>query len=99
MIQMAYSMKKPRERALDPTAHKLTGNIFEGYNKNYVGDQKIVMSDSITIQLYDVKFKNPQTIGFPERGYTLAFNYPNKLQAVYYSAESKYQDESIDEED
>jgi len=98
-IEMAYSMKKPRERALDPTLHKLTGNIYEGYNKNYVGDQKIVMPDSITIQLYDVMFKNPQTIGFPDRAYTLAFNYPNKLQAVYYSAESKYQDDSIDEED
>ena len=98
-IEMAYSMKKPRERALDPTLHKLTGNIYEGYNKNYVGDQKIVMPDSITIQLYDVMFKNHQTIGFPDRAYTLAFNYPNKLQAVYYSAESKYQDDSIDEED
>lgn len=98
-IQMSYSMKRPRERALDPIVHKLTGNIFEGYNKNYVGDQKIVMPDSITIQLYDVKFKNPQTIGFPERAYTLAFNYPDKLHAVYYSAEAKYQDESIDEED
>ena len=98
-IQMAYSMKKPRERALDSTTHKISSILFEGYNKNYIGDQKIVMPDSITIQLYDVKFKNPQTIGFPERAYTLAFNYPDKLQAVYYSAEAQYQDEIQDEED
>lgn len=98
-IQMSYDMSTPRERPLDTVTHKISTNLFQGHNTQYVGDRNIVKEDSVTIQLYDVKFKNPQLIGFPSRAYTLAFNYPEKLGAVYYSAESNWQDESIEGED
>jgi hypothetical protein len=98
-IQMAYK-QPPRERPVDHITHEITSNLFQGRSANYKGDTAYVGEDSITIQLYNIRFKNSQPIGFPERAYTLAFNYPEELKAIYISAEkNKQYDDEINEED
>jgi hypothetical protein len=96
---MAYK-QPPRERPVDHITHEITSNLFQGRSVNYKGDTAYVGEDSITIQLYNIRFKNSQPIGFPERAYTLAFNYPEELKAIYISAEkNKQYDDEINEED
>ena len=98
-IQMAYK-QPPRERPVDHITHEITSNLFQGRSVNYKGDTAYVGEDSITIQLYNIRFKNSQPIGFPERAYTLAFNYPEELKAIYVSTENNKQyDDSVNEED
>ncbi len=106
VIQMAWD-SVPRERSFDFENKRFAANtrLFAGPSSatdstNYPGDDKIVMGDSITIQLHHIAFKGGIEPGFPSTAYTLAINYPDQLATSYCSNEAKNQeDDGITDDD
>ena len=96
VIQMAWD-SVPRERSFDFESKRFSANtrLFappEVGNHIYVGDEKIVEPDSITIQIHHIKFKGIEA-GFPQTAYTLAINYPEAISTNYCSNEQKNQED------
>jgi len=98
-IQMAWD-SVPRERNFDFDNKKFAANtrLFAGPSSatdstNYPGDEKIVIGDSVTIQLHHIAFKGSIELGFPTTAYTLAINYPDELATTYCSNEEKNQED------
>ena len=97
-IQMAWD-SVPRERSFDFENKRFAINtrLFAGPSSaedstDYPGDDKIVESDSITIQLHHIKLKGIEA-GFPQTAYTLAINYPDFLSTIYCSNEQQNQED------
>lgn len=80
-----------KERPLNPVTFKLSTNLFEGRSSltdplpHYPGDRNIFDSDTITIQLHNVRIK---TLGFETT--TLAINYPSKFAVSYCNSDSDF---------
>lgn len=98
-IQMAWD-SVPRERSFDfdnkrfaPNTRLFAGPSSATDSTNYPGDNKIVIGDSITIQLHHIAFKGGIEPGFPTTAYTLAINYPDELATTYCTNEGKNQDD------
>lgn len=98
-IQMAWD-SAPRERSFDfenkrfaPNTRLFAGPSSATDSTNYPGDAKIVLEDSVTIQLHHIAFKGSIELGFPTTAYTLAINYPDKLATTYCSNEEKNQED------
>lgn len=98
-IQMAYGMKddEARGRDLNFETKKLDKELFQSSTSNYAGDRKMVEEDSITIQLYQIHFKNLLPIDYPKEAYTLAINYPEHLATSYCAHEEYNPDEENDD--
>ena len=71
----------------------LDTTLLQSYTSVYAGDSKMVGSDSITIQLHHIKFKNPLPLSYPKMAYTLAINYPDSLAASYVASSASLIDE------
>ncbi len=99
-IQMAYGAPI-RERSYDKNTCRLAANtaLFAGPSSagdptNYPGDNKIVESDSITLQLHHIHLKGaPIEFGSAANAYTLAINYPPAFAANYCTSEQEYVDD------
>jgi len=103
-IQMAYSAPALK-RAFDSENLRLSektglfaGPSAEANSTDYPGDNKIVGTDSITIQLYHLEFESV-AIDFPKEAYTLAINYPASLAANYCSNEESKQEDDLEDDE
>lgn len=97
-VQMAYKTEtgELRGRTLNFEKKRLSSTLLQGASGGgYPGDALIVAPDTITIQLHHIAFKEGIPIGFPNKAYTIAINYPEKF-ATRYVANGEYQPEPED---
>lgn len=96
-VQMSYLGEEPenelRSRPLNVETGELDSYLLQGRTPSYDGDNKMVGTDSITIQLHHIKFKSPIPLSYPKDAYTLAINYPESLAASYVTSSSNLIDE------
>lgn len=103
--QMAYEREGEnlRQRDFDNTTMRLKVPLATGRSTSgtevYPGDLAMVQQDSITIQLYHIKFKGVR-LDYARDAYSLAINYPESLATNYVlSEDANQEDEDVDEED
>lgn len=97
-VQMAFKTEESglRERAINFEKKRLSSTLLQGASgAAYQGDSTVVASDTITIQLHHIKFKDGIPVGFPEDAYTLAINYPEQF-ATRYVSNGEYEPEPED---
>jgi hypothetical protein len=69
-IQMSFLGELPgnelRSRPLNVETGELDSYLLQGHTTTYAGDNKMVGTKSITIQLHHIKFKNPLPLTYPK---------------------------------